>query len=221
MSARAENKIKVVIADDHPLFRDGLRQALLAAPEIKLVAEAANGPEAFRAIREHLPDVAVLDIGMPGLNGFGVVQQIREKRLNPGIIFLTMYNQEDMFNQAFNAGSLGYILKDSAVSDIIQAIRSVAAGKHYLSPSISHYLARRISGRTTLHNHVPGLADLTPAEVRVCKLIAEDKTSKEIAELLEISFRTVETHRANICAKLNLHGSHSLLRFAFDHRDLL
>jgi DNA-binding NarL/FixJ family response regulator len=219
MPENLRTKITVLIADDHPLFRDGLKQALVAAPDLKLVAEVSDGQSALKSLSEEKPQVAVLDIGMPGLNGLAVARQAREKGLQVGIIFLTMYNQEDMFNQALSAGALGYVLKESAVNEIILAIRSVAAGRHYLSPAISHFLIRRLSGRETLRNRVRGLADLTGAEARILKLIAEDKTSKEIAEVLGITFRTVETHRANISTKLDLHGSHSLLRFAFDHRE--
>ena len=219
MTPRPNAAITILIADDHPMFRDGLKQALLAAPEIRLIAEVGDGRSAITAIRQRKPDVAVLDIGMAGLNGLAVAREVRERALPVAITFLTMYNQEDMFNQAFNTGALGYVLKETAVTDIIPAIRSVASGRHYLSASISHFLVRRLSGRGHLKNHRPGLADLTPAESRIIKLIAEDKSSKEIAQVLGISFRTVETHRANISSKLGLHGSHSLLRFAFDHRD--
>lgn len=219
--AAADFITKVFIADDHPAFRQGLRPGIEAAPDLKLVGEAGDGPGALDGILATRPDVVALDVAMPRLNGFGVAERLREKKFAGGIIFLTMYDQEDMFNRAMNAGALGYILKDSAVEEIIDGIRAVAKGRHYLSPSISHFLMRRATGREALAKTTPGLADLTPTELKVLKMISEDKTSKEIADQAGVSHRTIETHRANISAKLNLHGSHSLLRFAFDHRDEL
>jgi DNA-binding NarL/FixJ family response regulator len=218
---KKESKIRVLIADDHPLFRSGLRQAIEAGADLEIVAEAVDGAGALAAIRKERPDVAVLDVAMPKLNGFRVAQHVNDEKLPVRILFLTMYDEEDMFNEAMNCGALGYVLKETAINDILSAIRSVAAGKHYLSPSISQFLMRRLSGRESLRQRLPGINDLTEAERRVVRLIAEDKTSKEIASVLDISFRTVETHRANICAKLDLRGSHSLLRFAFDHRQEL
>ena len=203
------------------MFRQGLRQAIETAGDLKLVVEASDGPKALEAIQRLCPHVAVLDVAMPKLNGFGVAEKLREKGIKTSLIFLTMYDQEDMFNRAMTAGALGYILKESAVEEILTGIRTVAAGKPYLSPSISHLLMKRAAGREAFQKKAPGLADLTPTELRVLKLISQDKTSKEIADAAGVSPRTIETHRTNICSKLNLHGSHSLLRFAFDHRQEL
>jgi len=211
----------VLLADDHPAFRDGLRVAITAVTDLQLVGEASEGETALRLIGELRPDVAVLDITMPKLSGLQVARELVRRRLPVSVVFLTMHNEQDMFEKAMDAGAKGYVLKESAVSDIVDSIRSVAAGRHYLSPGISHYLVQRAERQESFRKTQPDLDSLTPAERRVLKLISEDRTTKEIAEDLGLSPRTIEAHRQNICNKLALHGSHSLLRFAFDHREEL
>jgi DNA-binding NarL/FixJ family response regulator len=132
-----------------------------------------------------------------------------------------MHSEEDMFNEALDLGALGYVLKESAISDIVAAVKMVARGQHYLSPAISGFLVRRGQRAASLQREKPGLSSLTQSEIRILKLIAEDKTSKEIAETLFISHRTVENHRTNICQKLGLTGTHALLRFALKHKSEL
>lgn len=215
------SEIRVVIADDHPVFRQGLRQIVELEPELRILGEAGEGVAALRMIEQLEPDVAVLDIHMPNLKGFDVAREIRRLGLPVRIIFLTMYDDERMFNEALNVGAAGYLLKDSAISDIVGGIRAVAAGQHYISPSISGYLINRSARRAALGAKAPRLEDLTPAERRILKLIAEHKTSKEIAGQLFISHRTVENHRHSICHKLGIHGSNALVRFAVEHRDEL
>jgi DNA-binding NarL/FixJ family response regulator len=213
--------IRLLIADDHPLLRAGLRQVIATDPQIQIVAEAADGATALELLIAQQPDVAVLDIEMPNLTGFALLRELRAQRHSASVIFLTMYHDEEMFNEALDLGALGYVLKDSAATDITAAIRAVAAGQPFISPAISAYLFNRATRTTALVQQLPGLNDLTPTERRVLKLIAENKTSKEIAADLFISYRTVENHRANICQKLDLKGSHSLLKFAFDHKSEL
>jgi DNA-binding NarL/FixJ family response regulator len=213
--------IRLLIADDHPLLRAGLRQVIATDPHLQIVAEAADGATALELLTAHQPDVAVLDIEMPNLTGFALLRALRAQRLTTAVVFLTMYHDEEMFNEALDLGALGYVLKDSATTDITRAIRAVAVGQPYISPAISSYLFNRATRATTLMQQLPQLSDLTPTERRVLKLIAENMTSKEIAAKLFISYRTVENHRANICQKLNLKGSHSLLKFAFDHKSEL
>lgn len=212
------SQITIVIADDHPVFRQGLRQIIEAKNGLSVIGEAADGEAALAATRQLQPHVAVLDINMPKLRGFDVARELRREGSQTQIIFLTMYDDERMFNEALNTGALGYLLKDSAISDIVESIRAVAAGRHFITPSISGYLVNRSSRSQSLQDKRPSLTDLTPAEMRILKLIAENHSSKEIAEQLFISYRTVENHRANICQKLGLHGSNALVRFALEHK---
>jgi DNA-binding NarL/FixJ family response regulator len=212
------SEIRVVVADDHPVFRQGLQQIIELESEIKIVGQAGDGEAALQLIRELQPAVAVLDINMPKMKGFDVAREVRSRSLPVRIIFLTMYDDERMFNEALNVGAMGYLLKDSAISDIVESIRAVASGQHFISPSISRYLVNRAARSDALGVQTPNLKELTPAELRILKLIAEYKTSKEIAEQLFISYRTVENHRTNICQKLGIHGSNALIKFALEHK---
>ena len=214
-------KIKVLIVDDHPLFRQALRQLVLTDSRFELVGEAGDGDTALKLILEKKPDVAVLDVDVPGLSGLEVARKLQGKRSPTRLVILTMHKEEQIFNHAVDLGVKGFVLKENAVEDILKALVAVAEGEHYLSPSISGYLVRRHSRAESLAAKKPGLEDLTKAERRILKLIAEKKTSKEIATELFISPRTVEAHRANICSKLELHGSHSLLQFALENRSSL
>jgi DNA-binding NarL/FixJ family response regulator len=214
-------RIKVLIVDDHPLFRSGLRQVVESDSSLELVGEAGDGEVALQLIQDKKPDVAVLDVNMPGLNGFEIARKLQLKRVPTRIIILTMHKDEDTCNRALDIGAKGFVLKENAVGEILKAIAAVAGGEHYLSSSISGYLVRRRNRAETLADQKPGLDDLTKAERRILKLIAEKKTSREIAAELFISPRTVEAHRANICAKLLLSGSHSLLQFALENRSAI
>lgn len=213
--------ISVVIADDHPVFRQGLRQAIESDRHINVIGEVGDGEAAIELVRSLDPDVVVLDIGMPKRNGFAVAKAMRESGLRSNAIFLTMYDEEDAFNRAMDLGVKGYILKDSAVTDIVAGIKAVAAGQHYISPSLSSYLMNRANRASLLRTEQTGLNLLTEAERRILKLIAEQKTSKQIAAELFISPRTVDNHRANICEKLQIHGSNALLKFALEHKSEL
>ena len=212
---------KVLIVDDHPLFRGGLRQVIQNDSRFELAGEAGDGETAWHFVQEKKPDVAVLDVNLPGLSGLEVARKIRDKKLRRRVIILTMFKDEELINRALDLGVNGFVLKENAVEDILDAIAAAAAGGHYLSPAVSAFLVRRHHRAAALAAHKPGLDDLTKAECRVLKLVAEKKTSREIAAELFISPRTVETHRANICAKLDLRGSHSLLQFALENRSAL
>jgi len=214
-------RIKVLIVDDHPLFRQGLRQVVVADRRFELIAEAGDGIAALQLIQEKKPDVAALDVNLPGLSGLEIARKLQGKRLPTRIIILTMYKEEETFNRAMDLGVTGFVLKENAVEDILNGIAAVAKGEHYLSPSISGYLVRRRNRADSLAARKPGLEDLTKAELRILKLIADKKTSRQIAAELFISPRTVEAHRANISTKLELHGSHSLLHFALENRAAL
>ncbi len=215
------NQINLIIADDHPIVRQGLRQVIEADAALKVLTEASDGRAALEAIEKYQPQVAVLDIDMPLMDGFAVARAVRKKKLTVEMVFLTIQRDEDMVNEAVNLGVKGYVLKDSALTDIVSCIKSVARGQHYASSALTSYLVKRSSRAAALTEEKTGIKDLTPTERRVLKLIAEYKTSKEIAEELFISYRTVETHRANICQKLDLRGSHVLIKFALAHKSEL
>lgn len=215
------NTITVLIADDHPIFRKGLREVLSEDPAIKLVAEVSDGLAALQKIRELKPQAAVLDLDMPQMNGLQVARKISEMKLPVAVIMLTMHKEEMLFNEAMNAGIPGFLLKENAASDLLSCIRAVVGGQPFISPSLSSFLLNRKTGAQKLLEKKPELENLTPAERRILKLIADDLTSKEIAERLGISAHTVENHRAKICERLNLRGSHSLLKFAYDNKSRL
>ena len=209
------------MADDHPIVRQGLRKLIETNKNLLIVAEAGDGSEALELIETHQPDIAVLDIDMPETDGFAVVRELQKRRINVEIIFLTMHSEKAIFEAAMDLNVKGYVLKDSAVSDIVAAIKSVAKGQAFLSPALSSLLLNRRRRAAELEKEQPGLHLLTPSEKRVLKLIAENKTSKEIGEELFISYRTVEGHRANISRKLDLHGSLALIKFAATHKSEL
>ncbi len=214
-----DKEIKIVIADDHPIFRNGLKQIIEFDKRIKIIGEADNGQKALELITELKPDVAILDIDMPKKTGLEVLKELKDSEVK--IIFLTMYAEEDIFEEAMNHGIKGFVLKDSAVSDIVDCIFSVHEDKYYISPSVSNFLMNRRKKLNELKNNNPLLQNLTMSEKKILKYISENKTSKEIADILFISYRTIENHRANISGKLNLKGSHSLVKFAIENKALL
>ncbi|MEW6125896.1 MAG: response regulator transcription factor [Acidobacteriota bacterium] len=210
--------IRILIADDHPVFRKGLRQVIEAESDLLVIGEATDGDAALAFVRQEKPDVAVVDVHMPGSGGFDFLRAIKKEKLAVAVIFLTMFNDETMFNTAMDLGAKGYVLKESAASDITASIRSVAAGRPYISPQLSGFLLNRSQHAAQLVEQHPGLNSLTPTERRILKLIADYQSSKEIAAELHIHYRTVDNHRSNICQKLNLHGSNALLKFAVENR---
>jgi DNA-binding NarL/FixJ family response regulator len=212
---------RILIADDHPIFRQGLRHLFDSEKAFEVIAEAGDGLTALREIEAQRPDVAILDLDMPEMDGFAVARSVKEKQLGVELVFLTMYKDEEMFNEALDLGVKAYVLKDSAVTDLIGAVRAVLAGSNFISPSLSSHLINRHSKANALERSKPGLKDLTPTERRILPLIAENKTSREIADALFISVRTVDNHRSNICQKLDLHGAHALLKFALEHKSKL
>ena len=212
------SQITVLIADDHPIFRKGLREIITAEPSLKLVAEVEDGAQALQMIRSKLPQVAVLDVDMPEQDGITVARTIKEEGLPVAVVLLTMHRNERFFNAALDLGVAGYVLKDSAVSEIVSAIRAVKAGKRFVTPLLTDYLLNRRQAQTQSEART-GLSSLTDAERRVITLIAQYKTSQEIADELFISVRTVDRHRANIANKLDLKGAHALLHFALEHKE--
>lgn len=215
------DEITILIADDHPIVRQGLRQTIEEDRRLRVVAEASDGEQAVAAVAAHLPQITILDVDMPVMNGFDAARAIRKQGLVTEIVFLTMHRDENIFNEAIDLGAKGFVLKDSALTDIIECVKTVAAAQHYASHALTSFLINRSRRAIRLTERQPSIADLTPTERRVLKLIAENLTTKEIGEQLFISPRTVEKHRENICQKLDLQGSHSLLKFALSHKSEL
>ncbi len=215
------SKIRILIADDHPIFSRGLRQILLADAAFDLVAEAQDGELALKLIEQQRPDVAILDIDMPMKDGFDVVRAMAERKLSSAVVFLTMHKDEELFNGAMNLGIRGYVLKESAFSELVESIKAVAAGGHFVSPSLSTFLLNRRNRLESVREEWPGLKELTAAERRVLQLIAAGMSTSDVARELCLSIRTVENHRAHVSSKLNLQGREALLRFALTHRSEL
>jgi DNA-binding NarL/FixJ family response regulator len=214
-------RIKILIVDDHPIFRQGLRQVIESDASLQVLGEAEDGVAALTLIEALKPSVVVADVNMPRMGGLELARKIKEKNIKVALVFLTMHKDETMFNSAMDVGVAGYVLKESAATDITECIKTVAAGRHYITPALSDFLFQRSRKNIRFQEQTDGLNSLTKTERRILKLIAEDKTSREIGELLFIHSRTVDNHRTNICQKLDIHGSHALLRFALKHQSEL
>jgi DNA-binding NarL/FixJ family response regulator len=216
-----DDEVRIVIADDHPVLRRGLVQVIESDPLLKVVAETGDGIAALAQIRALQPKIALLDADMPKLDGLGVLREIQKRRLPVEVVFLTIHDEEDLFDTAIELGAKGYILKDSALTEIVAGIRAVSVGKHYWSAALASYLVQHRNRAQAFAQRHPSLKDLTPSERRILGMIADGKSSKEIAAELFIHYRTVENHRTNICGKLNLHGPNTLIRFALQHKSEL
>ena len=211
--------VTVVIAEDHPLFRKGLTDVLAGSADFRIVGESGDGETALELLRRHRPRIAVLDIEMPKVSGLAVAEAVRREGLGTEVVILTMYRDASLFRRALDVGAKGYVLKDSAATEIVACLHMVASGRAYISPALSGDLLER---RADLPMpELAALADLTPAERRILQQIAQGHTSAAIAGELGISPKTVENHRLHICAKLGLHGPQPLLRFALEHKALL
>ena len=211
-------KIKVFLVDDHPVFRHGLKEIIHADPRFEIVGECGDGEAAMVEIPRARPQVAILDVNLPRRSGLEVVRALRSVRPPVACLMLTMHAEEATFNAALDAGAQGYLLKDDAMEMVLLGLKAVASGGVFLSPAISAWLMRRQQRVSALKEEKTGLAALTATERRVLLLVSENKTNREIAAELFISHRTVETHRSNLCQKLELQGAHKLLQFAIEHR---
>lgn len=212
------NKVTLIIGDDHPMFLRGLKDLILEDSQIDLLGTAKNGNEALNLIINKKPKIAVLDLDMPQISGLEVAKEVNKNNFGTNIIILTMHDEEGRFSSSIEAGVSGYILKDSAASEILSAIHAVADGKNYISPFLSHYLIKKDPIGKKGNETKLGIESLTSTEKKVVSLIAHGKSSKEIADLLFISIKTVAAHRSNICIKLNLHGTNALLKFAMENK---
>ncbi len=207
-------KIRVVLIDDHTVVRKGIRVLLEQEPDIEVVAEAEDGLKGVDVCVEYEPDVVVLDMALPLLSGVEAARKIREKVPGARILILSMYDDEEYILDSFKVGVSGYILKDVVVSDLVSAVQSVYRGSTFLSPSVSEKLRRQLQEGQTRGGSKQGPAKLTSRERQILKLIAEGYTSKQISEILKISFKTVQTHRAHIMEKLGVHSTAELTRYA-------
>jgi len=209
-------KISVVIADDHTILRKGIKSLLQDEEDINIIGEAESGQEALELITQKQPDVAIMDISMPGLNGIDVTRKIIKTNPQTKILMLSMHGARQYVVNSLKAGASGYILKKNAVDELIAGIRTVIGGNKYLSPSVSEILVDDIV-HPEWHNSGGALQDLSVREREVLQLIAEGKTVTDISEKLYISGNTVTTHRKNIMRKLNLHNTAELTKFAIKH----
>jgi DNA-binding NarL/FixJ family response regulator len=207
-------KIRILLADDHKLMRSGLRLLIEQQPDLTVIGEAADGREAVALAKSLRPDVAVMDISMPNLNGIEAAHQITQTHAELAVIVLSMHPDESYVLRALKAGAKGYLLKDSAESDLITAVRAVARGKSFFSPAVSKVLLDDYIRKLRRSGAEDAYDLLTPREREVLQLVAEGKSNKEVANLLNLSVYTVETHRSNIMQKLNLKGVPELTLYA-------
>jgi DNA-binding NarL/FixJ family response regulator len=209
----------LIVADDHPLFRRGVMQTLSQSTEFRVVGEAENGGQALEMLETLRPDLALVDISMPDMDGLRLIRTAIARGIRCSFVILTMFRDDEYFTEAMDLGVMGYILKDGASDEVISCLRTVASGKHYVSPVMSELLVLRARGAGKAP--AGSLASLSPTEHRIVKMIAEGKTSKEIGDELNISVHTVNNHRAHICEKLRLEGPNRLLQFAIEHKSVL
>jgi two-component system, NarL family, response regulator NreC len=206
--------LRIVLADDHPFMRTGLRHVLEEHPEFRVVGEAADGREAIQIVEKETPDIAILDIGMPNLNGIEAARQISEFVPRIAIIVLSMHSDEAYVLRALKAGARAYLLKQSAEADLIAAVKAVSQGKSYFSPAISQMLLEDYMRQIRDRDVEDSYELLTPREREILQLVAEGKSNKDIANSLNLSLYTVETHRSNMMEKLNLHSVPELILYA-------
>ncbi len=199
------------------MVRSGLRLAIGQDPLLEIVADVCDGENAIKEIARLNPDLAILDINMPKMDGIAAARQVRQRDSRIKLIFLTVHDGEDLFHTAFEAGANGYLLKDSALMEIVAAIRAVCEGGYYVTGSMMGYLLKRHAGHGTGQNAAP-LPQLSPIERRIVRLIAANRSTKDIAAELGLSIRTIENRRTEICEKLDLHGTNALLKFALEHK---
>jgi len=207
-------KIRILLADDHKLIRGGLRLLVEQQPDLTVVGEANDGRETVALAKSLKPDVVVMDIGMPNLNGIEAALQITQANPEISIVMLSMHSDESYVLRALKAGAKGYLLKDSAESDLIKAVHAVAEGKSFFSPAVSKVLLDDYVRKLKRSGAEDAYDLLTPREREILQLVAEGKSNKDVANLLNLSVYTVETHRSNIMEKLNLRGIPELILFA-------
>lgn len=211
------SKIKLVLADDHAVVRSGLRMLLDAQPDMEIVGEAESGKQALAQVRQLQPDVILMDIQMPDMNGIEATRQIKEAHGETAVLALTMHEEDQYFFEMLQAGASGYLPKRAAPDELVRAIRTVSRGEVFLYPSLATRLVKSYLGGEAGADSTTLVSDLTPREQEVLVHIAEGLTNPEIAEKLVISVKTVDRHRENIMRKLNLHNRIELVKYALRH----
>jgi two-component system, NarL family, response regulator NreC len=206
--------VRVLLADDHKLIRAGLVLVVQQQPDLSVIGEADDGRQAVQLVESLKPDVVVMDIGMPNLNGIEAARQITASRPDTAVVILSMHADEGYVLRALKAGARAYLLKDSATTDLVQAIRAVVEGKSFFSPAVSKVLLQDYMRKLRRSGAEDSYDLLSPREREVLQLVAEGKSNKEVANLLNLSTYTVETHRAKIMQKLNLKGVPELILYA-------
>ena len=204
--------ISILLADDHTLVRAGIRALIEQLPTVKVVGEAKDGREALRLVKEHKPDLVLMDVAMPGLNGLEATARVSKEFPDVRVIILSMYANEEYVREAINAGASGYLVKRSAATELERAITAVARGEKYFSPLVSARVNRDREGRLSADR--AWIERLTPRQREILQLIAERHNTKDIAYILNISVKTVEAHRAQLMKRLGIHDVPGLVRFA-------
>ena len=211
-------KTRVVVADDHGVVRKGLRFLLASEPSIEVVGEASDGRQAVDVAQKANPDVVILDIAMPLLSGVDAAAQITKHNPRVGVIMLSMYSDEEFVLRALSSGAKGYLLKDAAEPDLVRAVQTVAGGRPFFSPAVTHLLLEDYMRRLQQSGKQDSYDLLTEREKELLHLLAEGKTNKEAATIMDVSVSTVETHRTNLMQKLNLHNTAEIVLYAVRKR---
>jgi len=211
-------KIRVLLADDHTLFRQGIKNLLAVEPDLEVVGEVSNAGDAMEKTNELRPDVVLMDIGMPGFSSFEATRQIRRDRPETKVLFLTMYDDEDYLVEGMEVGGNGYVLKDCPAPQLLSAIRDVQRGGSYLSPRMLSQLVDDFRSRVKSSARMPRFATLTAREKEVLKMLAEGQSVKEIACSLNLSVKTVEAHKFNLMRKLDIHNKAQLVQYAIQKK---
>ena len=206
------SSLRLLLADDHALVRAGMRALLNELPGVEVVAETGDGREALRLVREKRPDIALIDISMPGLNGLEVAGRIAHEHRTTRVVIVSMHSDDESVRRALVAGAAGYLLKNSDRSELELALRAVARGDTWLSPSLTKRVVAAYTQGTPQASE--GFATLTPRQREVLQLVAEGHSNKEIASRLNVALKTVETHRTELMERLGIHGVASLVRYA-------